>query len=784
MVLNRTNRLGVVLVAIITLWSRLLTEADAFVAGAGSRSISRILPGGAAYANLPVGSSFIKGEAVCAVRNSNIIIIAPCMTLRLQNDGDEDSLRKQAVRFAELLKERATVIHNKTVSRLHHVLGREGYAEKVEMQSIRDTYNLGVKPHPKSVTATAEWRRLMTHAKYIKRMHLRDVMSDAERAETLTAEFEGSFLDYSRMQVSPRTMQLLFALARRQKLQQKIAAMCRGDKINNTEDRAVLHTALRAARDDDPIIVDGVNVVEEVHKVLDKVKSFSEAVRSGEQRGFRGKLIRNIVAVGIGGSYLGPEFVHEAFRTEQQHEDQDRNEYYRLRFLSNVDPVDVRRTLYDLDPEETLIIVISKTFTTAETMLNARTARQWLWDAMGKDPKVVESHMAACASSSAAEEVAKFGISKEHIFEFWDWVGGRYSVCSSVGALPLSLKYGYGMFERFLSGARSIDIHYQHAPLDRNLPVLMGLLGVWNMSFMGYRTRTILPYAEALLKLPAHIQQLAMESNGKRVTVDGHAIDYEVGQIDFGEPGTNGQHSFFQLLHMGQVCPAEFIGFIESQHHLHVEGEMIASHDELMANFFAQPDALAIGKTPEELEAEGCPPDLIPHRTFLGNRPSLSLLIPKVNAYYLGQILALYEHRTATEGFMWDINSFDQWGVELGKKLASVVRKRMHSFRSGLQKHGPAGQFTPSTQRLMSRYLEHSDTLMRVKGTVNHRSRKLDAPQRALQDAINRRRERLAQQSSIGQATLEASQAGPTMPTPFPPVDSPQKINVEPQKVT
>ncbi len=469
----------------------------------------------------------------------------------------------------------------------------------------RDKYNLSAeKLGPKSVTDTAEWQRLKIHASTIKKLHLRNLMKNERRCSQLTADLEGSFLDYSRMQVTQRTMVLLAALARRQRVEEKIFAMFRGDPINTTEKRPVLHTALRATLDDEPIIIGGENVIERVHEVLQRVRRFSELVRSGAKRGVTGKHFRNIVAVGIGGSYLGPEFVHEAFTTEVTSHAE--STFYKLRFLSNVDPVDVRRTLYDLDPQETIVIIMSKTFTTAETMLNARTTRQWLWDAMGHEPRVVAQHMAACTSISSLGLVEEFGIEKEQVFEFWDWVGGRYSVCSSVGALPLSLKYGFSAFGKFLAGARSIDKHFLNAPAERNIPLIMGMLSVWNISFMGYRARTVLPYAEALLKLPAYIQQLSMESNGKRVTAQGNELDYDVGQIDFGEPGTNGQHSFFQLLHMGQICPAEFIGFIESQHHLHVEGEPIPSHDELMANFFAQPDALAFGMQPRELREEGC----------------------------------------------------------------------------------------------------------------------------------------------------------------------------------
>eukprot|EP00752_Nemacystus_decipiens_P008193 g7329.t1 len=621
----------------------------------------------------------------------------------------------------EVLKAKGSDLAIKTLAKLQTMAGQEDQAEETLLKLIRDPYNLAdASWTPDSVAETAEWRRLEVHQKRIKHKHLKDVMALENRSLALSAEFEGTILDYSRMNVSELTMKLLFDLAKRQDLKEKIAAMFNGEKINNTEDRAVLHVALRAHRDDPPIYVDGVNVIRQVHDTLDQVKEFSERVRSGELVGATGKNLINIVAVGIGGSYLGPEFVHEAFKT-QEYAGREEAEGYRLRFLSNVDPVDVRRTLYDLDPEETLVVVISKTFTTAETMLNARTARQWLWDTMGKEPEVAMKHMAACASETAADKVTAFGIPEDRLFPLWDWVGGRYSVCSSVGALPLSLKYGFQQFDSFLAGARSMDKHFLHAPFERNIPVLMGLLGVWNISFMGYKTRTILPYAEALLKFPAHIQQLAMESNGKRVTRNGKTVSYDIGQVDFGEPGTNGQHSFFQLLHMGQVCPAEFIGFIESQNPLHIKGEPICSHDELMANFFAQPDALAVGKPSEELRREGCRPDLIPHRTFDGNRPSLSLLVPKVNAYHLGEMLALYEHRTAVEGFMWDINSFDQWGVELGKSLATDIREKMERFRSPAQE-APSG-LNPSTYRLMSRYLQQSETLIKKGGNINHRSK-------------------------------------------------------------
>jgi glucose-6-phosphate isomerase len=341
-------------------------------------------------------------------------------------------------------------------------------------------------------------------------------------------------------------------------------------------------------------------------------------------------------------------------------------------------------------------------------MLNARTMRQWLWDFMGNDQEVVRKHMVACASISAKEKVEEFGIDTEnYFFRFWDWVGGRYSVCSAAGAVPISLLYGYDVFEKFLRGARSIDEHFTSAPLERNIPVLMGLLGVWNMSFLKYKSRTTLPYAEALLKLPAHIQQLDMESNGKTMTKHGVPADYPVGEIDFGEAGTNGQHSFYQLLHMGQTVPCDFIGFAQSQHDFCVDGESLSSHDELMANFFAQPDALANGKTADEVRAEGTPEDLVAHKVFEGNRPSLSLLLPKLTAYACGQILAIYEHRTAVQGFMWDINSFDQWGVELGKKLALDVKSHVLQARTTNEPVQDAGN--PATTRLLNYYLENSE---------------------------------------------------------------------------
>lgn len=557
------------------------------------------------------------------------------------------------------------------------------------------------------VSRTAEWKRLQKHAEYIQTTHLRELMQDAVRSEALYATHDGVYLDYSRQRVTLETMKLLQDLAKRQDLRGKIEAMFRGDKINFTEDRAVLHTALRADRSKvGTVMVDDVDAIQEVHDVLDQIKVFTDGVRSGELRGYTGKRLRNIVSVGIGGSYLGPEFVHECLKTEPEGITAALG--YNLRFLSNVDPVDVERTCADLDPEETLIVIVSKTFTTAETMLNAKTMRQWLWDFMGNDPEVVEKHMVACASISAIEKVKAFGIDTEnYFFRFWDWVGGRYSVCSAAGAVPISLLYGFDLFEKFLRGAESMDDHFRNDPFDKNIPIIMGMLGVWNMSFLNYKSRTTLPYAEALLKLPAHIQQLDMESNGKTVTKNGTPVDYAVGEIDFGEAGTNGQHSFYQLLHMGQTVPCDFIGFCESQHDYCVDGESLSSHDELMANFFAQPDALATGKTADEVREDGeLNEDVVAHRVFEGNRPSLSLLFPKLTAYACGQILALYEHRTTVQGFIWDINSFDQFGVELGKKLALNVKDQMLEGRSTGKKVDTGDH---ATTRLLNYYLESSN---------------------------------------------------------------------------
>lgn len=550
------------------------------------------------------------------------------------------------------------------------------------------------------VSALSEWKALKAHKEsVIDSVHLRELLEDEDRVDSLTAEYDGILLDYARQRVTKDTMKLLYALADKVALKQKIKDMISGKRINTTEKRAVLHTALRA-RKNETVMLDGVNVVEQVHDVLDNIKKFSADVRSGKILGATGKRIKNFVAVGIGGSYLGPDFVYEALKTDPEAASACAQGQFNLHFLANVDPVDVKRAVSGWDAEETMVIIVSKTFTTRETIMNAKTMRTWLWDSMGKGKEVVKRHMIACSTN--LEKTSEFGIDSSNVFPFWDWVGGRYSVCSSVGALPLSLVYSFEVVEKFLSGARSIDKHFASAPFERNLPVLMGLMGVWNMSFLGYKSRAMHPYTEALNKLPAHIQQVDMESNGKHVTRDGVELDFEVGEVDFGEPGTLGQHSFFQLLHMGQTVPCTFIGFVESQNPTCQDGEPVSNHDELMSNFFAQPDALARGKTAEECRAEGKDEALIPHVTFTGNRPSLSLLMPILNAYTCGQLLALFEHRTAVQGFIWDINSFDQFGVELGKVLATKVRKQLNQSRY----HGKSvNGFNKSTQKLIERYL-------------------------------------------------------------------------------
>lgn len=555
------------------------------------------------------------------------------------------------------------------------------------------------------INETTAWKRLEEHAKVIKETtHLRTLLQDQERSQALVAEHEGIVLDYSRQNVTLETLDKLFELAEAAGLDQKRAAMFAGEHINSTENRAVMHVALRAPREK-VFNVDGENVVPAVHAVLDRIAEFSDRVRKGEWVGVTGKPLTSVVSIGIGGSYLGPEFVYEALRTDP--EALVAADGRTLRFLANVDPVDIARALAGLDPETTLVIIVSKTFTTAETMLNARTLKRWLIDNIAGygEKEIIRQHMVAV--SSAIPKAVDFGISAENVFGFWDWVGGRYSVCSAVGILPLSLQYGTPVVKNFLAGAHNMDTHFLDAPLRVNFPVLLGLLGVWNATFLGHAARAILPYAQALVRFPAHIQQLDMESNGKRVAKDGTVLPYECGEIIFGEPGTNGQHSFYQLIHQGRVIPCEFIGFCKSPQPVHLAGEVVPNHDELMSNFFAQPDALAYGKTKEDLVAENVPAVLLNHKEFPGNRPSLSLLFPELNAFSCGQLLSLYEHRVAVQGFLWGVNSFDQWGVELGKVLATKIRNQLSAAnRTGsVETDG----LNPSTAFLLKTYVQNKN---------------------------------------------------------------------------
>jgi len=552
-----------------------------------------------------------------------------------------------------------------------------------------------------SIAKSPAWKALARHARRIDDLHLRDLLADAGRCRAMSVEADGVRLDFARQRATRETVKLLHALGREAGLKRKINAMANGAKINRTEDRAVLHVALRAAKGAD-YRVDGEDVVGEVHRVRRKIAKFAREVRSGDRRGATGKKLMQVVSIGIGGSYLGPEFVAEALRSDPACARAARGRT--LRFLANVDPIDAHRALEGLDPERTLVVIVSKTFTTAETMLNARTVRNWL--VRGAGAGAVEKQMVAVSTNRAG--VKAFGIDPKNTFGFWDWVGGRYSVCSAVGLVPLTLQFGEDALDDFLAGARAMDEHFFTAPSTKNLPVLLGLFGVWNSSFLGYESRALLPYCQALLKFAPHIQQVDMESNGKGVDLDGKPLNFAAGEIDFGEPGTNGQHSFYQLLHQGRVVPADFVGFIESQRPMRVKGDRVSNHDELMSNFFAQPDALATGKTAAECRAEKIPRELVPHKAFPGNRPSNVLLLPVLNPYTTGQLLSLYEHRTAVQGFVWGLNSFDQMGVELGKVLGVKVRSQLEAARASGK--APIEGFNPSTSSLLFRYLDRESS--------------------------------------------------------------------------
>ncbi len=533
------------------------------------------------------------------------------------------------------------------------------------------------------LTERPAWKELDLHSQKVRRQHLRELFAaDPERGKRLTCEAAGLYLDYSKNRITDQTVDLLLQLAKESGLRERIDAMFGGEKINRTENRAVLHVALRAPLGES-ILVDGHDVVPDVHQVLQKMADFCNRVRSGAWTGHTGKRIRNVVNIGIGGSDLGPVMAYEALK------------YYSdramtFRFVSNVDGTDFAEAVRDLDPSETLFIVSSKTFTTLETMTNAHTAREWSMKALGGDPKSVARHFVAVSTNAA--EVSKFGIDTANMFGFWDWVGGRYSMDSAIG-LSTMLAIGPDHFQAMLEGFHEIDEHFRTAPFERNLPVLMGLLAVWNNNFLGAETVAVLPYEQYLKRFPAYLQQLTMESNGKHVTLNGTEVGYQTGPIYWGEPGTNGQHSFYQLIHQGtRLIPCDFIAFGRP---LNALGR---HHDILLANVLAQAEALAFGKTREQVKAEGTPEWLVPHRVFEGNRPSNMILGEQLTPAMLGKLVALYEHSVFTQGAIWGIDSFDQWGVELGKVLAQRIIPELESPEE------PKLQHDSSTNALIRRY--------------------------------------------------------------------------------
>src|SRR6266849_3074221 len=516
----------------------------------------------------------------------------------------------------------------------------------------------------KSLTERRAWDALVAHHQKVRDLHLRKLFADdPKRGERLTVEAVGLYLDYSKNRVTDETLRLLVQLADESGLRARIDAMFKGEKINITENRAVLHVALRAPRGA-TITVDGENVIPKVHAVLDKMAELCDQVRNGAWKGHTGKRIRNVINIGIGGSDLGPVMAYEALKLYS-----DRR--LTFRFVSNVDGIDFVEATQDLEPAETLFIVSSKTFTTLETMTNAQPARDWLLRGLGGDQKAVARHFVAVSTNS--EKVSSFGIDTANMFGFWDWVGGRYSMDSAIG-LSTMLAIGPENFRAMLDGFHQMDEHFRTTPFERNLPVLMGLLSLWYNDFFGAQTVAVLPYEQYLKRFPAYLQQLTMESNGKHVTLDGKAVDYDTGPIYWGEPGTNGQHSFYQLIHQGtRLIPCDFIAFTRTLNPLG------RHHDMLLANVFAQTEALAFGKTPEEVKADGTPDWLVPHRVFEGNRPSTMILAERLTPATLGALVALYEHSVFTQGTIWNIDSFDQWGVELGKVLASHIVPELES---------------------------------------------------------------------------------------------------------
>lgn len=538
-------------------------------------------------------------------------------------------------------------------------------------------------PRTAPITQGETWAALATHCETLRKLHLRHLFADdPDRANRLTAEAVGLYFDYSKNRINDETLRLLFRIAQECGLHSRIEAMFHGDKINLTEDRAVLHVALRAPRGQQ-IFVAGRDVVADVHAVLEKMESFSEQVRSGAWKGHTGKRIRNVINVGIGGSDLGPVMAYEALKHYS-------GRSMRFRFVSNVDATDIAEAVVDLVPAETLFIISSKTFTTIETMTNAATARDWLLASFGGDQSAIARHFVAVSTN--AEKVSEFGIDTANMFEFWDWVGGRYSMDSAIG-LSTMLAVGPANFRAMLRGFHEMDEHFRTAPFETNLPVLMGLLAIWNNDFLGAQTVAVLPYEQYLKRFPAYLQQLTMESNGKHVTLDGQPVGVNTSPVYWGEPGTNGQHSFYQLIHQGtRLIPCDFIAFHQP---LNPIGR---HHDMLIANVFAQAEALAFGKTAEEVRAEGIPEWLVPHRVFEGNRPSSIILAEKLTPETLGKLISLYEHSVFTQGVIWNVDSFDQWGVELGKVLAQRIIPELESTTEPTLSHDS------STNNLIRRY--------------------------------------------------------------------------------
>ena len=533
------------------------------------------------------------------------------------------------------------------------------------------------------VSDSAEWQAVQGHAEKFSGVHLRDLFdSDPRRGERLTAQVADLYVDYSKNLVTDEVLSALIALAEKAGLRERTAAMFAGEHINTTEDRAVLHTALRLPRDA-TLVVDGQDVVADVHEVLDRMGAFSDRVRSGDWVGATGERIKTVVNIGIGGSDLGPVMAYETLKAYKA-------DGIECRFISNIDPTDLYEKTHDLDPASTLFVIVSKTFGTQETLTNATEARNWLLDGLGGDQSAVAKHFVAVSTN--AQRVADFGIDTANMFGFWDWVGGRYSLPSAVG-LSVMIAIGKEQFGEMLSGYHAVDEHFKNTPLEQNVPALLGLLGVWYDTFLGAQSHAVLPYAQYLHRFAAYLQQLTMESNGKAVRLDGTPVDFQTGEVFWGEPGTNGQHAFYQLIHQGtKLIPADFIGFSEPNHDI---GEM---HDLFMSNFFAQTGALAFGRTAEQVAAEGVPAEIVPHKVMPGNHPTTTIMARKLTPSVLGQLIALYEHMVFTEGTIWQINSFDQWGVELGKVMANQLAPQLTSAEA------PAGDNDSSTATLISRY--------------------------------------------------------------------------------